>query len=106
MVLPSESACCRRRTITCTQSHKRLLSLGSWISAAVTVLSTGTTLPLSNLSCRALASSILLTASQVSARIVLCKTDFFRAPSPWQPGKDPMRRVDGDLRSGKVRLQS
>ena len=48
--------------------------------AAVTVLSTRTTLPLSNLSCRALASSILLTASQVSARIaliVLCKTDFF-----------------------------
>lgn len=79
-MLPSESACCRRRTITRTQSHKRLLSLGSWISAAVTVLSTRTTLPLSNLSCRALASSILLTASQVSARIaliVLCKTDFF-----------------------------
>jgi hypothetical protein len=39
MALPSISACCNKRTFTRTASHKRLLSLGSWISAAVTVLS-------------------------------------------------------------------
>jgi hypothetical protein len=44
------------------------------------VLSSRTTLPSSTLSCRALASSVRLIASQVSARIapiVLCSTDFF-----------------------------
>src|SRR4051812_2960476 len=73
-------ACFNRRTITRTASHSRLLSLGSCISAAVTVLSRRTTLPSSIFSCRALASSIRLIASQVSARIaliVLCSTDFF-----------------------------
>src|SRR3954452_12040838 len=73
-------ACLNRRTITRMASHSRLLSLGSCISAAVTVLSRRTTLPSSVFSCRALASSIRLIASQVSARIaliVLCSTDFF-----------------------------
>jgi hypothetical protein len=56
------------------------LSLGVWMNAAVTVLSTRTTLPFSNLSRRALVNSLRLISSQVSARIaliVLCKTDFF-----------------------------
>ncbi len=39
------SAAFSRRTITRTASHSRLLSLGSCISAAVTVLSSRTTLP-------------------------------------------------------------
>src|SRR3954470_15698564 len=72
-------ACFNRRTITRTASHSRLLSLGSCISAAVTVLSRRTMLPSSIFSCRALASSVRLIASQVSARIaliVLCSTDF------------------------------
>jgi hypothetical protein len=70
----------RRRTITRTASHNRLLSLGSWIGAAVTVLSSRTTLPFSTFSCRALESSVRLIASQVPARIALivaCSTDFF-----------------------------
>src|SRR3954447_21766036 len=73
-------ACFNRRTITRTASHSKLLSLGSCISAAVTVLSSRTMLPSSSFSCRALASSVRLIASQVSARIaliVLCSTDFF-----------------------------
>ena len=73
-------ACFNRRTITRTASHSRLLSLGSCISADVTVLSRRTMLPSSIFSCRALASSVRLIASQVSARIaliVLCSTDFF-----------------------------
>lgn len=86
MIVPGDGAAQRIRLLQKTNHHphavpQRLVSLGSWISAAVTVLSTRTTLPLSNLSCRTLASSILLTASHVSARIgliVLCKTDFFR----------------------------
>src|SRR3954454_13053011 len=72
-------ACFNRRTITRTASQSRLLSLGSCISADVTVLSGRTTLPSSIFSCRALASSVRLIASQVSARIaliVLCSTDF------------------------------
>jgi len=50
------------------------------MSAAVAVLSTRTTLPSSIFACRALASSVRLIASQVSARIapiVLCRTDLF-----------------------------
>jgi hypothetical protein len=50
------------------------------MSAAVTVLSSRTTLPVSTFSCRALSSRMRLIASQVSARmalIVLCSTDFF-----------------------------
>src|SRR4029450_381888 len=69
-----------RRTITRTASHSRLLSLGSCISADVTVLSRRTTLPSSIFSCRALVSSVRLIVSQVAARIaliVLCSTDFF-----------------------------
>jgi hypothetical protein len=80
MMLPSASPCCNSRTITRTASHNRLLSLGSWISAAVTVLSTRTTLPFSSFSRLALASSTRLISSKVCARIaliVLCKTDFF-----------------------------
>jgi len=71
MALPNASACCNSRTITRTASHNRLLSLGSWIRAAVTVLSTRTMLPLSSLPCRALASSVRLISSQVSARSAL-----------------------------------
>ena len=50
------------------------------MSAAVTVLSSRTTLPVSTFSRRALASRLRLIASQVSARMalmVLCSTDFF-----------------------------
>jgi len=74
------SAAFSRRTITRTASQSRLLSLGWCISAAVTVLSSRTTRPSSSFSCRALASSVRLIASQVSARIALivfCSTDFF-----------------------------
>ena len=68
------------RAITRTASQRRLLSLGSCMSAAVTVLSSRTTLPVSTFSCRALASRMGLIASHVSARmalIVMCSTDFF-----------------------------
>ena len=57
----------------------RLLSVGSCRSAAVTVLSTRTTLPSSSFACRAFASSVRLISSQVSDRIALivfCSTDF------------------------------
>jgi hypothetical protein len=50
------------------------------MSAPVTVLSSRTTLPVSTFSCRALASTARLIASQVLARmalIVLCSADFF-----------------------------
>jgi hypothetical protein len=63
-----------------TASHNSALSLGSCISAAVTVLSIRTAAPLSSLSCLALANTARLTASQVSRRIALivwCSTDFF-----------------------------
>ncbi len=65
--------------MTRTASHSSLLSLGSWIGAAVTVPSNHTTLPSSSLSCRALRSSARLISSQVSGRIALivfCSTDF------------------------------
>jgi hypothetical protein len=57
------------RLMTRTASHSSVLSLGSWISALVTVLSNRTAAPLSSRSCLALASSAWLIASQVSARI-------------------------------------
>src|SRR5215210_5476454 len=44
-------ACSSRRTITRTESHSRLLSLGSCISALQTVLSSRTTVPDSTFSC-------------------------------------------------------
>ena len=50
------------------------------MSAAATVLSSRTTLPVSTFSCRTLASRMRLIASHVSARMalmVLCSTDFF-----------------------------
>src|SRR5271157_3232667 len=50
------------------------------MSAAVTVLSSRTTLPVSTFACRALASRMRLIASHVSARmalIVMCSTAFF-----------------------------
>jgi hypothetical protein len=50
------------------------------MSAAVTVLSSRTTLPVSTFSCRALVSRMRLIASHVSARmplIVLCSAAFF-----------------------------
>lgn len=62
-----------------TASHSRLLSLGSWIGAALTVLSSRTTLPSSSCVCRAPDSSARLISSQVSGRIALivfCSTDF------------------------------
>ena len=52
------------------------------MSAAVTVLSSRTTLPVSTFSWRALMSRMRLIASHVSARmalIVLCSADFFGA---------------------------
>jgi hypothetical protein len=57
-----------------------VLSLGSCIRAAVTVLSSRTVAPLSSRSCLALVNKAWLIASQVSARIVAivrCSTDFF-----------------------------
>lgn len=74
------SACFNRRTMTRTASHSRLLSLGSWIGAAVTVLSNRTTLPSFSLACGALRSSARLISSQVSGRIALivfCSTNFY-----------------------------
>ena len=68
------------RVIRRTASHNSALSLGSCISAAVTVLSIRTIAPASTLACPAAAISARLTASQVSARIALmvrCRTDFF-----------------------------
>src|SRR3954469_566850 len=85
-------ACFKRRTITRTASHSRLLSLGSCISAAVTVLSRRTTLPSSIFSCRALVSSLRWIVSQVSARIaliVLCSTDFFGLHAHGRRAKAP-----------------
>jgi hypothetical protein len=55
--------------MTRTASHNSVLSLGSCISAWVTVLSSRTVAPLSSRSVLALARSAWLTASQVSARI-------------------------------------
>jgi hypothetical protein len=66
--------------MTRTASHSNVLSLGSCISAWVTVLSMRTVAPLSSRSVLALASSAWLTASQVSGRsaaMVWCSTDFF-----------------------------
>src|SRR4029078_5447541 len=79
-----------KRTITRTASHRRLLSLGSCKSAAVTVLSSRTILPCSILASLALASSVRLISSQVSARIaliVLCSTDFFGVHDHGRRGK-------------------
>ncbi len=77
MALPPSqpSASFSSRTITRTASHSRLLSLGSCMRAAVTVLSSRMTLPVSTFFFRALRSSRRLIASQVPARIapiVLC----------------------------------
>ena len=63
-----------------TASHSRLLSLGSCMSAEVTVLSSRTAAPFSSFACRATDSRARLICSQVSARIALivwCSTDFF-----------------------------
>ena len=64
--------------MTRTASHNSALSLGSCISAAVTVLSIRTVAPLSSLSC--LANTARVTASPVSGRIALivwCSTDLY-----------------------------
>src|SRR5947208_8616420 len=78
---PGNAAACRKsRVMMRTASHNSALSLGSCISAAVTVLSIRTVAPLSSLSCLALANTARLTASQVCGRIALivwCSTDFF-----------------------------
>jgi hypothetical protein len=66
--------------MTRTASHNSALSLGSCISAAVTVVSIRTVARLSSLSCWALTNTARLTASQVSGRIALivwCSTDFY-----------------------------
>jgi len=68
------------RVMTRTASHSSALSLGSCISAALTVLSIRTVTPLSSFSCLAQTNNDRLTASQVSGRIALivwCSTDFF-----------------------------
>jgi hypothetical protein len=65
--------------MTRTPSQSRLLSLGSCMSAEVTVLSSRTTAPSSSFAFRAPDSSVRLICSQVSGRIaliVLCSTDF------------------------------
>src|SRR3954451_4829026 len=82
----------KRRTITRKASHSSLLSLGSFISAAVTVLSRRTTLQPSIFFCWALASIVRLIDSQVSARIaliVLCSTDFFGLHAHGRRGEGP-----------------
>ena len=74
------SAARNSRVNTRTASQRRLLSVGSCMSAAVTVLSNRTTLPASIVSRRALAIRERLIVSQVSARMaltVLCSADFF-----------------------------
>lgn len=74
------SARFKRRTMTRTASQSRLLSLGSCMSAEVTVLSSRTTAPSSSFACRALDSSTRLIFSQVAGRsapIVFCSTDFW-----------------------------
>jgi hypothetical protein len=76
----SFSAAFSIRAITLTASHSRLESLGSCISASVTVLSNRMTSPRSTFSRRALSSTARLIISQVSAAIALmvpCSTDFF-----------------------------
>src|SRR5258705_13980147 len=72
-------ACFSRRTITRTASHSRELSVGSCISACVTVLSMRINVPLSSQPWRALHTAARLIASQLAALIaliVLCSTDF------------------------------
>ena len=70
--VPGNAAAWRsNRVIRRTASHNSALSLGSCISAAVTVLSIRTVAPVSSLSCLALVNSARLTASQVSGRIAL-----------------------------------
>jgi len=69
---PGNAAACRNsRVMMRTASHNSALSLGSCISAAVTVLSIRTMATLSSLSRPALANTARLTASQVSGRIAL-----------------------------------
>src|SRR5215510_5998727 len=71
---------CNSRVMTRTASDNSVLSLGSCINAAVTVLSRRTVAPLSSRSCLALTNKAWLIASQVWARIaaiVWCNTDFF-----------------------------
>jgi IS5 family transposase len=69
-----------RETLTKAGAIERLFELlDRWISAAVTVLSSRTIWPRSSLISRALASSVRLICSQVSAGIALivrCSTDF------------------------------
>src|SRR5262245_14672032 len=65
----SASPRCNSRVMTRTASDNSVLSLGSCIKAAVTVLSSRTVAPLSSRSCLALTNKAWLIASQVSARI-------------------------------------
>src|SRR5436190_15078202 len=94
--------------MTRTASHNSALSLGSCISAAVTVLSSRTVAPLSSLSCLALTNTARLTASQVSGPgLGADRTDrlvqhrFLWRPGQRQAGKGPKRcrilKVKGQL---------
>src|SRR6516164_592875 len=98
------------RVITRTASHNSLLSLGSCISAALTVLSRRTAAPLSSRSCLALTSSAWLTASQVSANRAdrLVQYRLLWRPPQGQAGKGAKRgrilEVKGQLFVTKLAL--
>ncbi len=94
MALPSALASCSSRTITRTASHKRLLSLGSWMSAAVTVLSTRTTPAIFELlppgACQQYFVDVLPRLRPDCAdRLV--QDRLFRAPAPRQPDEGSKR---------------
>src|SRR3954454_14502642 len=78
-------ACFNRRTITRTASHSRLLSLGSCISAAVTVLSSRTMLPSSSFSCRGLWCAIQVVGAERSLDALSGDALRHRHPEPGHP---------------------
>src|SRR3954467_4575672 len=78
-------ACFNRRTITRTASHSRLLSLGSCISAAVTVLSSRTMLPSSSFSCRGLWCTIRVVGAERSLAALSGDALRHRHPEPGHP---------------------
>src|SRR5690349_18927834 len=90
--------------MTRTASHNSALSLGSCISAAVTVLSIRTVAPLSSLSSLALANTARLTglpARRSDRTDRLVQHRFLRRPGQRQAGKGPKRcrilKVKGQL---------
>src|SRR3954467_4972855 len=78
-------ACFNRRTITRTASHSRLLSLGSCISAAVTVLSSRTMLPSSSFSCRGLRCAIQVVGAERWLAALSGDALRHRHPEPGHP---------------------